>query len=217
MKTYDTDTPPFSLPTPFDKTVGLLLRGLRELYLATTPTIDFTTHAKQIKKKLDEGGLASDLIDQYVAGQVDGHNLAHFIEASLALAIEASSERDSGESESAWLKLCHAFFVGGMATLQLNLTRGPNLRTEPYRPFKRAILQLIEIRCPPEKWESLDAMWRAIEASASTANELLLGQPGFSRDPRGVFDRLAKDKRATFQLYLSSPVKRGRPKKRKAE
>ena len=215
MKTHDPEALPFSPPTPFDHTFGLLIRGLRELYPATAPAIDFTAHVVEIQKKLDEGDFAADLIDQYVAGQVEGHNLAHFIETSLALAVQATSEHDCGNIDAAWFKLCHAYFVGGMATLQTNLVRAPHLRTEPYRWLQGEILKLIEIRCPPEKWASLSEMWRAIEEHAIAANDLLLDKPGFSRDPRGVFDRLATEQRETFELYLSSPVKRGRPKKRR--
>ena len=190
------------------------MRGLRELYPATKPDVDFTAHVLDIEKKLVDKDLAADLIDQYIEGRVHGKNLAHFIDASLALTLQATREHDSGRFEAAWFKLCHAFFVGGMANLQLNLTRGPQMRTQAFQGLRLSILQIIERRCPPEKWASLPEMWRAIQEPVIAANDLLLNNPGFSKDPEGLFVLLAKEQRATFELYLSSPVKRGRPKKR---
>jgi hypothetical protein len=72
-------------------------------------------------------------------------------------------------------------------------------------------MDIVKLRCPPEKWASLEEMWRAIEDDVIAANALLEGMPGFSKDPKAAFDRLTRSRREDFLPFLSGPVKRGRP------
>ena len=62
---------------------------------------------------------------------------------------------------------------------------------------------------------SLEEMWRGIEQDVIEANELLQGMPGFSKDPKAAFERLARNRRKEFLPFLSEPVKRGRTKKKR--
>jgi hypothetical protein len=80
--------------------------------------------------------------------------------------------------------------------------------------MKDSIMYLVEFRCPAEKWASLEEMWRGIEDGVIEANNLFEGMPGYSKDPKAAFDRLARKKRSAFLPFLSGPVKRGRPPKK---
>lgn len=200
------------LTSDFDYAAGKLFQGLRELHESTGPEIGFTEFATSIGERLQEGDLPADLIDQYKHDQVQSDKLGHFVETAVAFALRAAQLHERGD-RLAWLYLCQAYFAGGMATLQWNLARAPQLRVQPYNAIKNAIFYLIELRCPPEKWASLEEMWRAIEHDVLAANDLLEGMPGFSKDPKAAFDRLARSRRKHFLSFLSGPIKRGRPPK----
>lgn len=202
------------LGSDFDYAAGKLFQGLRELHESTGPEIGFNALAKSINERLQESDLPADLVDQYVRDQVQSDKLGHFVETALAFAFRAAQLHDR-DDRLAWLYLCQAYFAGGMATLQFNLARGPQLRVQPYNAIKNAIMYLVELRCPPEKWASLEEMWRAIEDDVMAANDLLEGMPGFSKDPKAAFERLARSKRKDFLPFLSGPVKRGRPSKKR--
>jgi guanosine-3',5'-bis(diphosphate) 3'-pyrophosphohydrolase len=201
------------LTCDFNYAAGKLFEGLRNLHQSAHRKIEFAALAKDLGEKLEEFDVVADLVDQYVDGKVESDKLGHFIETAVAMAVRAVRTHEGG-SGPAWPQLCHAYFMGGTAALQINIARGARLRVQPYNKLKQTIIELVVSRCPEEKWASLEDMWRAIEEAVREANDRLVGQPGFSKDCKATFNRLARARRVYFQLFLSGPVRRGRPLKK---
>lgn len=206
--------PPPEPLSDFDKAAVKLIHGLGDLHRSTNPKIEFSELALDIRRRLDEADVAADLVDQYVGDKVESDKLGHFIETALAFAFQATRLNDDG-SDSPWQHLCQAYFVAGMATLQLNIARGAHLRVQPYAALKRTILELVESRCPAEKWASFEDMWRSIEDAVIEENDKFEGRPGFSKNPKAAFDRLRTEMPDHFLSFRSGPVKRGRPPKKR--
>jgi hypothetical protein len=97
-----------------------------------------------------------------------------------------------------------------MAATQMSVSRGAQRRAEQYEELKEAIIEIVVSSCPPEKWLSLEEVWRSIEDQVVSFNEQNKGKPSYSKNPKAAFDRLAKARRADFLPFLSSPVRRGR-------
>lgn len=189
-----------------------LMKGLRQLYPLTKPKTPFYNMVLDVTDRLDSGEEAAAWVDEYTDEKVVSKKLAHFIQSATAFVLQAKRLRDDG-SNAAWLHLNNAYFVAGMAHLQMNAQRGADKRAEKYAPLKRQIMELATGRCPPEKWTSLPAMWKALEYDIQRANDAA-GNPAPRDDLEAVFSRLAKDEEREFFLsLLSSPIKRGRPKK----
>lgn len=189
-----------------------LMKGLRHLYPLTKPKVPFLNMVLDVTERLNSGDEAAAWVDDYTEEKVVSKKLAHFIQSATAFVLQAKGLRNDG-SNAAWLHLNNAYFVAGMAHLQMNAQRGADKKAEKYAPLKRRIMELATGRCPPEKWKSLPAMWEALEDGIQIANEAE-GNPVPRDDLEAVFSRLTKiEEREFFLSLLAGPIKRGRPKK----
>jgi len=200
------------LASDFEYAIGTLLHGLRNLHQPKSQKIEFSALVRNVQARLGEPDLATDLVEQYMGDQVASNKLGHFIETALAFTLQAEHLHDHGD-RLAWVHLCRGYFMGGMAVMQYNLARGPQLRIEPFKDLKRTMLALVESKCPPEKWGSREEIWRAIEDEVLKDNDGRRGKAGFSKDPKAMFVKLARENGAYFESFLRRPVKRGRPPK----
>lgn len=196
----------------FDSAWKNLLKGLRDLHPLTKSRRSFADMLVEVAERLKSGDEAAAWVDDYTEDKVASKRLAHFIQSAAAFLLQAKALREGG-STAAWTHLNNAYFVAGMATLQMNVQRGADTKAQKYAPLKRRIMDLAAKRCPPEKWESLPAMWKALEGDIQLANEAT-DNPAPRDDLEGVFSRLSKtEEREFFLSLLSGPIKRGRPKK----
>lgn len=195
---------------PFMRAVERLIEGLRDLHRSTSKT-PFTDMAKAVAGRMEDWE-AADFVQPYVDGEITSDKLAHFIEASYAYCLQACRLNDAMEG-TGWPHLMQAYFLGGMSVMQYNAMRGAYLRTLPYRTLQDFIVGLIESKCAGMQWPTREALWMHLESDVVTANDRLNGEAGYSKNPRAVFDKLARERKDFFQQFLSRPSGGGRPPK----
>lgn len=202
-----------ALTSHFLLAFGHLMQGLRSIHQSTRPKIDFTAYARSIRERQSESDLAKDLFDQFIGNEVESDKLGHFIETALADAFYAEQEYDRGSKE-AWRHLCHAYFVAGMATLQINITRGAYLRTRNFKPLADRMLLLVR-ECEGKTFPSREALWRHLEADVDKANGKK-GDPGYYSNPRAKFDEVARENPEIFQPLITRKSSGGKASKKSA-
>ena len=195
---------------PFMRAVERLVEGLRDLHRSTSKT-PFTDMAKGVAGRMEDWE-AADFVQPYVDGEIKSDKLAHFIEASYAYCLQACRLSDAMEG-AGWPHLMQAYFLGGMSVMQYNAMRGPYLRTLPFKTLQESIVGLVESKCAGKKWPTREALWVHLESDIVAANDRLNGEAGYSKNPRAVFDKLARERKDFFQQFLSRKSGRGRPPK----
>ena len=200
-------------PTPdFVDSYNHLMMVLEGVHKGTEKDRTFDELRLFVSERLVQGFTANQLGQAYVVRFGESRSISQLFEASVAYAGEALDAYRQIGVEAAWPRLTFAYYFLGMATITERSVRAAFASAEAHEPFKERIVELLEQKCPPGLWDSLE------DARAAIRQDFLAFHAGLPpeqqavlEDPEGsLINWSYKALRLDFRKCVKE-IRRGRP------
>ncbi len=200
------------MPHPVDHkfllAVHKLTAGLRHAYEQSGAKKPLRTVIEEITVQLQKGE-AADLAEAFVDGNFVETKELDLIRVAFASVFQAYSVEQVRPGHGL-PHLAQAYFFAGMAHMAHSAAAGPRQKAAASGALKARMKDLARIHCPPEKWPSIEAVWRAIAEDVIRLHADLIPKRGDEDQAYRIFKQLAREERTYFLQLLSGPVRQGR-------